>query len=70
MPTPKDLSELRAKAATPQPQDPKQRVRRTWLIKSLLELIDTSPNQLVEKATVLLFKILVGKQRTVNTTPP
>lgn len=70
MSNPSDISELRAKAATPQAQDPKQRVRRTWLIKSLLDLITTNPDELVNKASVLLSAVLVGKQRTVSTYAP
>lgn len=69
MSKPSDISELRAQAATPQAQDPKQRVRRTWLIKSLLDLITTNPDELVDKASVLLSAVLVSKQRTVSTNP-
>lgn len=69
MSKPSDISELRAQAATPQAQDPKQRVRRTWLIKSLLDLITTNPDELVDKASVLLSAVLVSKQRTVSASP-
>lgn len=73
MPPPLDIAHLLVEASSSQAQDPRQRVRRTWLIKALLDLLTTSPASpegLLEKASLLLSTVLTTKPRTVRSFNP
>ncbi|KAL0631583.1 hypothetical protein Q9L58_009554 [Maublancomyces gigas] len=71
MPPPLDIAELLVEASSSQAQDPRQRVRRTWLINALLDLLTTSPASpegLLEKASLLLSTVLTKKPQTLSST--